>query len=245
MSGRIRLLLAPGLLCNERLWRPQVEGLGDIAEVVVANLTTQDSIGAMAESVLDLAAAQGADGPFALAGLSMGGYVAMEAALRAPGRVARLALLDTRATLDEPDRAAGRRQLLDLAGQGRFMGVTRRLLPTLIHPGRLDDAVLTETVMAMAREVGQDAFLRQMTAIMARRHFVPELPRIRCPTLVLCGREDARTPLAESELIAAGIRGARLEIVEGCGHLSSLERPDEVNAALRRWLLAGPSEITT
>jgi pimeloyl-ACP methyl ester carboxylesterase len=230
---KIPLLLLPGLLCDAALWRAQIADLADLAECRVADLTRDDSMGTMAEAAL-------ADAPprFALAGLSMGGYVAHEIMRRAPGRVERLALLDTSARADSDEQRARRHSLLALARRGRFRGVTPRLLPQLVHPARLDDAPLVETVMGMAERVGRDGFLRQQTAILGRPDSRPDLPRIACPTLVLCGRQDALTPLEVHEEMAAVISAARLVVVEECGHLSPLERPAAVSAAMREWLLS-------
>ena len=228
------LALLPGLLCDDALWQPQVVALGDIAAPWVAELTRQDSIAAMAADVLARMPER-----FALAGLSMGGYVALEIMAQAPGRVSRLALLDTRFQTDSAEEASRRRGLIELAEKGQFKGVTPRLLPLFIHSGRLDDAALTGTVTAMAERVGKDAFVRQQRAILGRRDHSATLVKIRVPTLVLCGRQDALTPLADHQALAAGIADSRLEVIEDCGHLATLERPAEVNAALRRWLLAG------
>lgn len=233
MTDRIPLALLPGLLCDAALWQPQVEGLADLADCRVIDLTTQDSTAAMAESVLAAMPPR-----FALAGLSMGGYAALEVMARAPERVTRLALLDTRCQVDDAETTARRRGLIELAEKGEFKGVTPRLLPLFIHEARLGDAALTGTVTAMAERVGKDAFVRQQRAIMGRRDHSATLVTIHVPTLVLCGRDDRLTPLADSKVMAAGIAGARLVVVEDCGHLATLERPAEVTAALRRWLLA-------
>jgi len=233
MPDRVPLALLPGLLCDAALWRPQVEALSDIAEPWVADFTTQDSIAAMADSVLAAMPPR-----FALAGLSMGGYVALEVIARAPERIERLALLDTRHRRDDEETTARRRGLIELAEKGQFKGVTPRILPLFIHEARLADAELTGTVTAMAERVGKDAFVSQQRAIIGRRDHAATLVGIRVPTLVVCGRQDALTPLADSQAMAAGIAGARLVVIEDCGHLSSLERPAEVNAALRRWLSA-------
>lgn len=236
MSDRTFLLLLPGLLCDAALWAPQRAALADIAETAVADLTRHDSVAGMAEAAL-----AGAPDRFALAGLSMGGYVALEIIRRAPERVTRLALLDTSARPDSDEASRRRRGLIALSRAGRFKGVTPRLLPSLVHPDRLDDAPLTEVVMAMAERVGQAAFIRQQTAIMTRPDSRPGLPAIACPTLVLCGRDDTLTPPALSEEMAGAIPGATLELVESCGHLSTLERPEEVNRALHQWLARDPS----
>lgn len=232
MPQRIPLLLLPGLLCDEALWRPQVEGLADIADPVVADLGQDDSAAAMARRALAAAPPE-----FALAGLSMGGYVAQEIMRQAPERVLRLALLDTNARADTPEQTARRRGLIELSEKGEFKGVTPRLLPLLVHPARTEDGPLTETILGMAEHIGKDGFLRQQKAIMARPDGREDLRRIRCPSLVLCGRQDALTPLTLHEEIASLIPGAKLVVIEDCGHLSTLEKPKSVSAAFRHWLL--------
>jgi pimeloyl-ACP methyl ester carboxylesterase len=228
---RIPLLLLPGLLCDAALYAPEIAALGDIAAPIVGDLTRHDSIAGMAAAML-------AEMPeyFSLVGLSMGGYVAQEIMRQAPHRVGRLALLDTSARADSDEQHARRHGLVELAGKGHFKGVTPQLLPQLIARGRLTDTALVDTIMAMAERVGHDAFLRQQTAIMGRPDGRTDLGRIACPTLVLCGRDDAVTPVALHEEMAAAIPGAELVVVEDCGHLSTIERPEAVNAALRRWL---------
>ena len=232
MINKPSLVLVPGLLCDAALWRGPVEDLADIAQPWVADVTRDDSMTAMARRVL----AEAPAGRFALAGLSMGGYVAQAIMREAPERVERLALLDTTAMADTPDQTARRHGLIDLAERGEFHGVTPRLLPLFVHPDRLSDKPLTEAVMAMTERVGKDAFLRQQRAIMGRPDNRPNLAKIDCPALVLCGRQDQMTPLAWSEEIASLIPGAQLEIVEDCGHLTTMERPWETSVALRQWL---------
>jgi pimeloyl-ACP methyl ester carboxylesterase len=232
MINKPSLVLVPGLLCDAALWRGQIEDLADIAQPWVADVTRDDSMTALARRVL----AEAPPGRFALAGLSMGGYVAQAIIREAPERVERLALLDTSATADTPEQTARRRGLIDLAEKGEFHGVTPRLLPLFLHPDRLSDKKLTDAVMAMTERVGKDAFLRQQRAIMGRADNRPNLPDIKCPALVLCGRQDQMTPLAWSEEIAALVPGARLEIIEDCGHLTTMERPWETSVAMRQWL---------
>jgi pimeloyl-ACP methyl ester carboxylesterase len=233
-ARRPSLVLLPGLLCDAALWAPQIAALADIAEPRVGDVTQDESVAAMAARIL-------AEAPprFALAGLSMGGYVALEIMATAPERVERLALLDTSARADAPEQTRRRQGLIDLAGRGQFRGVTPRLLPMLIHPSRLEDAALTGVVMEMAERVGKDAFLRQQRAIMGRRDQRGLLPSIQIPTLVACGADDALTPLELSRELAAGIATSRLATIATCGHLSTIERPEQVNDALRRWLQAG------
>jgi len=231
MVNKPPLVLLPGLLCDRALWEAQIDDLSDIGEPSVADLSRDDSVTAMAQRVLAAAPAR-----FALAGLSMGGYVAQEIMRQAPDRVARLALLDTSARADTEEQGTRRRGLIELAEKGEFHGVTPRLLPMFLHPARLNDQPLVARVTAMTARVGKDAFLRQQHAIMGRKDSRASLAAVKCPTLVLCGRQDQLTPLELHEEIAALIHGARLEIVEECGHLSTMERPWEVSVLLRQWL---------
>src|SRR5262249_437831 len=149
MPIRPALILLPGLLCDAALWRHQVENLADVAEITVADLTRDNSIAAMPERAL-----VGAPPRFALAWLSLGGYVAREIMGSGPERVERLALLDTSARADTPEQTSRRRGLIELAHKGEFRGISPRLLPSFLHPDRLNDTVLTEAVMAMAGRVG-------------------------------------------------------------------------------------------
>jgi pimeloyl-ACP methyl ester carboxylesterase len=225
------LILLPGLLCDAALWAHQLAHLADLADMTVADLTQDESVDAIAARVLRAAPPR-----FALAALSMGGYVAFAILRAAPERVTHLALLDTSAHPDTAEQTIRRKMLIGFARSGRFKGVTPKLLPLLVHPDRIDDRPLVDAVMAMAERVGLEAFLRQQRAIMARPDARPQLPAVAVPTLVVCGRQDALTPLDRSEAIAGSIPGARLTIIEQCGHLSTMERPEAVSAALRAWL---------
>ncbi len=231
------VLLLPGLLCDARLWRDQIEALADLAHPVVADLTQDDRLEAMADRALAAMPER-----FAVAALSMGGYVAFALLRRAPERVSRLLLMDTSARADTELQARRRRALMMLSRSGRFHGVAPRMLPNLLHPDRLGDAAqpsdkaLGAEVSAMAARVGRDAFLRQQAAILHRPDSRGGLARIQVPTLVAVGAGDQLTPPALAEEIAAGIPGARLEVIEGCGHLPPMEAPGRVNALMRNWL---------
>ena len=230
-AAEANLVLIPGLLCTKALWAAQVAALGDFAEINIADHTRHDSMAAIAQSILDAAPER-----FALAGLSMGGYIAYEIVRQAPHRVTKLALLDTGSRADAPERAAARRELIATAEREGPRKAQQLLMPVLIHKARLADKPLVETIEQMADDIGVDAFKRQQTAIMTRPDNRPFLPSIACPTLVLVGREDALTPVELSLEIAAGIPGAKLEIIPDCGHLSTMEQPEAVNRALRKWL---------
>lgn len=225
------LLLLPGLLCDGDLWSDQIRDFSAGRGVMVASMTSAEDVDALAADILAAAPRR-----FALAGLSMGGYVALAAMRAAPERVTRLALLDTNARADSEEQRARRRGLVELAQKGRFKGVTPRLLPLLLHPDRLRDEPLVARVTGMAERIGREGFVRQQILLMNRPDARPDLGRIACPTLVLCGRQDALTPLALSEEMAGAIPGATLAIVEDSGHLSTMEQPAAVNAQLAVWL---------
>lgn len=225
------LILVPGLLCDAALWRHQLAHLDDIARCSVADVTGADSIDGLAAAVLDQAPAR-----FALCGLSMGGIIAHAIMRRAPERVAKLALLDTTARTELPEQTEKRQVLLEMTDDGRFEEVTPALMPALVHPDRLEDEALTSTIRAMATNVGPDAFRRQLKAIIERPVALDGLAAYACPTQLICGREDAITPLEFHQEMADAIPGARLAIIEQCGHMSTMERPQAVTALLRQWL---------
>ena len=229
---RSPLILVPGLLCDALLWQDPIRDLADIGDCWVADHTGAGDMAKLAGNIL----ASAPFDRFALAGLSMGGYVAMEIMRQAPGRVTRLALLDTSARPDTPEQTARRRAFVDLAEHGHFMSVTDALLPLLVNPARVSDTALIATIRCMARNIGRQAFARQQQAIISRADNQPLLPHISCPTLVLCGRQDQLTPLARHEEMAQAVPGARLVVVEDCGHLSTLEQPQEVGSAMHQWL---------
>jgi pimeloyl-ACP methyl ester carboxylesterase len=228
----IDLFLLPGLLNDVRLWQYQISGLANVARATVANLTGTDSISALASTALSQAPAE----RFALAGLSMGGYVALEIMRQAPDRILALALLDTSARPDTPQATENRRNLMQLA-ETNFPAVVDTLLPKLVHPSHLKDTSIVTTIRAMAESVGKDAFLRQQRAIMARIDSRPFLSKIKCPILVLCGREDAITPVEVHQELVDAIPGSRLTIIEECGHLATLGQPQQVTEALKKWLV--------
>jgi len=224
------LLLLPGLTNDARVWQGVADCLADVATVHVTDLTARETMPELALDVLARAPAR-----FALAGLSMGGYCALEIVARAPERVMALGLVDTSARPDTPEGRAGRERQVARA-PAELATIVEELLPKWVHPSRLDDHAVADIVRAMARDSGADVFARQQRAIMSRADSRPRLSAIRCPTVVVCGREDALLPLEVHEEMARGIPGAKLRVIEACGHLAPLERPADVAAALRELL---------
>lgn len=227
----IPLVLLPGLLNDSDLFRDQIGALSDIAACTVGDLTRHETLEDLADAVL-----AGAPDRFALAGFSLGGYVAQEIVRRAPGRVTRLALLDTAIRPDDPGRAADRRLLATAARlPGRFHGFGDRLLATYLHPAHREDAGIAGRIRAMTERLGPEVFLRQNGIL--RRDGTETLRALGVPLLVLCGGADAVTPPDLHREMAALVPGARLVIVEGAGHMSPIEQPEAVSRALRAWLL--------
>jgi len=225
------LLLVPGLLSDRRLWQAQLDGLKHAAECTVADVSQADTVAGMASAAI----ARMPPGPFAVAGLSMGGYVALEVMRQVASRVSGLALLDTTARPDSDQATADRRRMMKMAGTD-FDRVVNALLPKLLLPAHMRDAKLVAIVKAMAASTGKDAYCRQQEAIIGRIDSRPHLAQIGCPTLVLCGRDDTLTPVALHQEMANAIPGARLVIADQCGHLSPLEQPQLVTMNLVHWL---------
>jgi len=228
------LLILPGLLEDADAFEALIAGTQDIAASFAADMTRADSIAGLAAEALK----QAPDGPFMLAGHSMGGYVALEIVRQAPERVTRLALLNTNARPDSAESTENRRRLMALAERD-FEGVINALMPKVLSASHQKDPVMTGMVAAMAHGVGKEAFKRQQQAIIGRVDSRPHLGAIRCPTCVVAAREDAIMPVEILEEMAKGIPGARLEIVEDSGHMASIEQPEEVVRILRDWIQGG------
>ena len=225
-----QLLLLPGLLNDAGLWRDQISGLADVARCQVADLTQGETLGDLAEAVL-----AGAEPTFALAGFSMGGYVAQEIARRAPERIERLALLDTSIRVDTPERAAQRRALNEAARRpGQFLGITERILASYIDASRLDDKDLTGRIQAMTQRLGREVFLRQNA--LERSDGAAVLRALNKPIQIICGENDAITPAEGHREMARAIGCTHLLVIPGAGHMTPMEAPEAVNQALRRWL---------
>jgi pimeloyl-ACP methyl ester carboxylesterase len=229
-DSRPQLILLPGLLNDAELWRDQVDGLADVARCQVPDLTRGESLGELARQVLDTA-----EPSFALAGFSMGGYVAQEIARQAPERVARLALIDTGIRVDTPERAAQRRAVNAAAARpGAFLGIADRLMASYVDASRLADADLTGRIQAMTQRLGREVFLRQNS--LPRVDGEVALRALRCPIVIICGENDAITPLAGQREMAAAIGCSHLVVIPKAGHMTPMEAPGAVNGALRHWL---------
>lgn len=231
MTNTMPILLVPGLVSSPRIFAPIIPALWRVGPVMVANHIRDDNMAAIARRILDEAPPR-----FALAGHSMGGYIALEIMRQAPERVLRLALMNTQARADSPEATTRRRGQMARAKAGEFRDVLDELFPIFVHPSRRDRADLLQLVHDMGHDVGVDAFIRQQTAIIARTDMRPTLAAITCPTLVLSGDQDNTVPNALSKEMAEGIRGAKLVILSHCGHLPQPEQPEATANALIEWL---------
>lgn len=227
------LVLLPGMMCDARLYRSQVEALSAETAVMVAPITGADSVERLARNVLDAAPSR-----FALAGLSMGGIVAMEMLRQSRDRVTRLALMDTNCQAEIPAVAAARDPQIARVKAGRLAEVMRdEMKPDYLAPGPQRFEVL-EIVTEMALRLGPEVFVRQSRALQRRPDQQATLRRATIPTLVLCGAHDQLTPVRRHEFIAHLMPVAELEVIPESGHLPTLERPRETTDLLRRWLHA-------
>jgi len=230
------LLLLPGLACDAEVWKHQARALAEVTSVEVADYGSCDSLPEMARVAIARAPES-----FAVAGHSMGGRVALEILRRAPERVAGLALLDTAYQPWMPGEA-GEREKAERAGyvkiaQSQGMrAMARQWLQKMVHPSRLKDAPLIDSIVEMFGRKSPEIFAGQIKALLARPDAGPVLAGARCPTLVMCGREDAWSVLEVHRRMAALVQHSRLVVIENCGHMAPMERPEAVTAAIAGWL---------
>ena len=230
--SKIPLLLLPGTLCDATLFEHQVKHLSDVADPRVVDVHLQDNLPDVADYVLSQV-----EGEFAVAGLSYGGIVAFELWRQAPGRIAKMALLNTNPYQASATTRTSQQRFIGMAHLGEFREVTTDYLKdVMLHPEHQKDSVLREKVLKMAQTIGIQGFVNEVKAQLARPDSIDDLARISCPTLILTGREDTLVPLFAHEAMAEKLPDNRFIIVEHCGHLSTMEQAEIVTDALRDWL---------
>jgi pimeloyl-ACP methyl ester carboxylesterase len=236
MNAMPTLVLVPGFLCDEAVWEAQLPALQRLARVQIAENGLLDSLGAMAEAIIARAPAR-----FAIAGHSMGGRIAMEVCRRVPERVTHLGLLDT-GFLPLPAGAAGARErqvrlmLVAMAHKSGMRAMAQRWVQTMVHAEHARDRRLIEHIVTMLARRTPLHQERQVNALLNRPDASDVLRGVRCPTLVLCGREDRNSDVAHHELMAGLVPGAALTVIERCGHMCTLEQPAAVTGQLCAWL---------
>ena len=232
------LVLIPGLLCDATVWPHQQAALADIAEITIADHGTLDSLPAMAQRILANAPPR-----FAIAGHSMGGRVVLEIYRAAPERISGVALMDTghsplaQGVAGERE-VAGRFALLETARREGMRAMAEQWVQGMVHPARLQEQPLIDSILDMFESKTPEIYAAQTRALINRPDGTPVMSTIRCPTLVLCGHEDSWSPVQRHQEMAAAIPGSVLVDIPECGHMCTLERPDEVNAAMRSWFLS-------
>ena len=230
------LVLVPGLMSDVSLWQPQIDALQSHIQVIVMDHGELDSLSAMATNALQQAPAK-----FALAGHSMGGRVALEVMQQARGRVTHLALIDTACRgIASPEALAKERDtrfgFLKIAHEQGLDRMARLWVQTMVHPDRLNDEALINTIASMFARQSLAKYQAQINALLNRTDLSAVLKTIVCPTLVLCGRQDASTPVAVHEAMHTDLSNSRLAIIEHCGHMSALEQPQAVSLSMQQWL---------
>ena len=229
-----KLVLIPGLLCDQSIWKHQIEALADVADIFVPDIAAFDSITMMAESVLD-----SISGRFNVAGHSMGGRVALELVRLASNRVAKLALLNTGYTPRVEGEAKKRQDFIDLAKKDGIEKLVNQWIPPLIYGSEKEKAAILEQFLLMAGNSSIKVFENHIVALLNRPDATDVLSQIQCPTILICGRQDPQSPLSRHEEMQEIIPGGELVVIENCGHIVMLERPDELNTALKKWLQDG------
>ncbi len=229
-----RLILLPGLACDQRLWQAQLPALSPEFDVHVTDVHARHAtIEAMAAALL-----AEHSGPLLLCGASMGGMIAMEAARQAPERIAGLALLGTSARPETPDTFEMREAAIELFERGEVRDVIELNVGFAFHPAQAADKALIQRYLQIVLDAGAAQLIRQNHAVMQRPDARTHLPALRCPVLMLCGDTDRLTPPECASEIAALVPQAELVWVPQCGHMLTMEKPEFVNATLLRWLRA-------
>ena len=229
------LYLLPGLLCDARVWEDQARNLSSLAEIRIPDFSQLDSLDAMADAVL-------AEAPqtFLLTGHSMGGRVALQILHKAPERIRKLALLDTGTHEVTPGEAEKRQVKIDLAEREGMGAMARVWAPPMVHPARHSDAALMHAIFAMVESYSVASFKMQIKALLNRPDALPFLAKAPAGTLVLCGREDAWSPPEQHEVISQALPDRPpVTIINDSGHMSTMEQPEAVTAAMCRWVTEG------
>ena len=230
MGSKQNLVLIPGLVCDQQVWQHQHKFLKDIAEITIIPADSGETMESMAAHALNLA-----PNVFALAGFSMGGYIALEMLRQAPHRITRLALLDTSSKSDTSEKFESRLKAIAACKSGNFNGVIEGMFEVLLHSD-FQQSNLRAFVKDMAMRVGSDTFCLRHKAMMTRCDSTELLLQTKIPVRAICGRQDAMSSVQDHQEIADNASHGKLSIIEECGHMTILERPHAATALLRDWI---------
>jgi pimeloyl-ACP methyl ester carboxylesterase len=225
------IVLVPGLNCTAECYAGQVPSLWQFGSVLIPDHKRGSTMTEIAAAIL-----RDAPPTFALAGFSLGGYIVFEMLRQAPERVTRLALIDTMARLDSPDRLLKRHDAIRLAQAGKLRQLVTANYPDSVHPDHADHPAIRDISIRMALANGPEVYVRQQQAIIGRPDSTPVLPTIRVPTTIIVGEADTITPFADAHAMADAIPDSSLVTIAGAGHMSPTEQPAAVAAALVGWL---------
>lgn len=225
------LVLLPGMMCDARVFTPQINALSSERAVMVAPITNGVRVEEIASNILDQVPLR-----FALAGHSMGGIVAMELLRRAPERISRICLMSTNPLAETPVIAAEREPMIVGAQAGRLDEVLRDSMPAEFLAPSPDRVAVLSLLQQMGLDLGPEVFVRQSRALQRRRDQQGTLRRCKVPALLLCGEHDMLTPVRRHSFMAELMEGGTLKILDDAGHVPTLEQPDAVTNALREWL---------
>ena len=226
-----KIVFIPGLLLTAEFFALQAEALSADYEIAYADTTGLDTITAMAERVLDEV-----EGDFIPIGLSMGGYITLELARLAPDRLKAMVVMDSAAHQDSAEKTKTRKALIEMSYLGKFKGVTRTLLPSLIAPHHLENEELCQKIMDMAGMIGHDNFVLQQKAIMTRRDQFDTLRGLEKAALFVVGDVDVLTPPKDVLAMADATKGSRFVEIANTGHLPPMESPKATNTTLKEFL---------
>ncbi len=225
------LIMIPGTLCDETLFEKQMEGLADLADCRIADHSSSDSLKEVAANIIN-----SVSGDFSIMGLSYGGIIAFEIMRQAPNRVKKLILLNTNHKEPSEKTRVTQQRFVGMAYLGEFENITKDILiDAMLHPKHASQPEMRNAVLQMTLNIGEERFYKQIKAQLGRPDSTPDLPNIQCPTLVMTGREDKVCPIPQHEEITNLIPNATFEIIEECGHLSTMEQPEKVNQLIRNW----------
>ena len=223
--------MIPGTLCDDNLFKYQTEGLKDLVDCHVACNSSASSLNQVAKNILEKQT-----GSFSVMGLSYGGIIAFELLRQAPERINKLVLMNTNYKEPSEQTRINQQRFIGMAYLGQFKEITSEILiDAMLHPKNAEKQELRETILNMALNVGIDGFFNQVKAQLGRPDSTKDLQNIKCPTLIITGREDNICPLKLHEDMAEAIPNSTLKVIEECGHLSTLEQPNLVNNTIIDW----------